>query len=186
MPRPRAPMSRLPTALTSSMLPGLTLIISLPTSTTFSGSTLALPRLRLTGVGSSGARIVLILLLVFLVLLVARVIGGDAIGSGRAVFRSGGCAGSLGRQAGQGCRHLRAPCRVLACAEVGRGRRSGGRGSRLRSRLGRGGASDARRGRLRSVDCAPSAVARPTQCCHNARLKLLNAAVMTSPLDLTS
>src|SRR5450631_69394 len=33
-------MSRLPTALTSSTLPGLTLVISLPTATTFSGSTL--------------------------------------------------------------------------------------------------------------------------------------------------
>jgi len=38
-PIPRAPMSRLPTALTSSMLPGFTLIFWLPGSTTFSGLT---------------------------------------------------------------------------------------------------------------------------------------------------
>jgi len=39
LPMPRPPMSRLPTALTSSMEPGLILIISLPGSTTFSVST---------------------------------------------------------------------------------------------------------------------------------------------------
>src|SRR5215469_13240859 len=41
LPIPRPPMSRFPTALTSWMLPGLTLIFSLPTSTTFAGSTFA-------------------------------------------------------------------------------------------------------------------------------------------------
>src|SRR5580658_7286014 len=39
LPKPRAPMSRFPTALTSSMLPGFTLIIWLPGSTTLSGFT---------------------------------------------------------------------------------------------------------------------------------------------------
>src|ERR1700692_1204475 len=39
LPTPRLPMSRLPTALTSSMLPGFTLIFWLPGSTTLSGST---------------------------------------------------------------------------------------------------------------------------------------------------
>src|SRR5580692_9984988 len=39
LPRPRAPISRFPTALTSSMLPGFTLIGWLPTSTTLSGFT---------------------------------------------------------------------------------------------------------------------------------------------------
>src|ERR1039458_123814 len=40
-PAPRPPISRLPTALTSSMLPGFTLIFWLPGSTTLSGSTAA-------------------------------------------------------------------------------------------------------------------------------------------------
>src|SRR6266568_5463542 len=40
-PSPRPPMSRLPTALTSSTLPGLTLTFWLPGSMTFSGLTLA-------------------------------------------------------------------------------------------------------------------------------------------------
>ena len=39
LPTPRAPMSRLPTALTSSTLPGFTFTFWLPGSTTFSGST---------------------------------------------------------------------------------------------------------------------------------------------------
>src|ERR1035441_2841653 len=39
LPIPRPPISRLPTALTSSMLPGFTLIFWLPGSTTLSGST---------------------------------------------------------------------------------------------------------------------------------------------------
>ncbi len=39
LPTPRAPISRLPTALTSSMLPGFTLIFWLPGSITFSGFT---------------------------------------------------------------------------------------------------------------------------------------------------
>src|SRR5450631_3683391 len=39
LPMPRPPMSRLPTALTSSMLPALTLTFWEPTSTTFSGLT---------------------------------------------------------------------------------------------------------------------------------------------------
>ena len=39
LPMPRPPMSRLPTALTSSMLPGFTFTIWLPGSTTFSGFT---------------------------------------------------------------------------------------------------------------------------------------------------
>src|SRR3569833_1047419 len=42
LPRPLPPMSRLPTALTSSMLPGLTFCFWLPTSTIFNGSTLLL------------------------------------------------------------------------------------------------------------------------------------------------
>src|SRR5579871_3077276 len=41
LPMPRPPMSRLPTALTSSMLPGLTCFIWLPGAMTFSGSTAA-------------------------------------------------------------------------------------------------------------------------------------------------
>src|SRR5208283_1305751 len=42
LPRPRLPISRLPTALTSSMLPDFTFCISLPGSTTLSGSTFTL------------------------------------------------------------------------------------------------------------------------------------------------
>src|ERR1035437_2799444 len=46
---PRPPMSRLPTALTSSMLPGFTLLLSLPTSTTLSGFTAAAATSPFTG-----------------------------------------------------------------------------------------------------------------------------------------
>src|SRR5664279_1374718 len=48
-PMPRPPISRLPTALTSSILPGFTLIFWLPTSTTFSGFTAAAGTSPLTG-----------------------------------------------------------------------------------------------------------------------------------------
>src|SRR5580700_5780381 len=50
LPTPRPPMSRLPTALTSSMLPGLILIISLPGWITLSASTLTLASSLPTGV----------------------------------------------------------------------------------------------------------------------------------------
>src|SRR5580704_12818102 len=50
LPIPRPPMSRLPTALTSSMLPGFTLTIWLPGATTLSGSTEAAGTSPATGV----------------------------------------------------------------------------------------------------------------------------------------
>src|ERR1035438_3559867 len=50
LPKPRAPISRLPTALTSSMLPGFTLTFWLPGSITFSGFTAAAGTSPSTGV----------------------------------------------------------------------------------------------------------------------------------------
>ena len=72
---PRPPMSRLPTALTSSMLPGLTVDLLAADvddllGIDIGGGDITLDRLR-----SSRAGIVLILLLVLLFFLVARVIG---------------------------------------------------------------------------------------------------------------
>ena len=49
LPMPRPPMSRLPTALTSSMPPGFTCFISLPGAMTFSGSTAAAATSPFTG-----------------------------------------------------------------------------------------------------------------------------------------
>src|SRR5579863_431576 len=49
LPMPRPPISRFPTALTSSMLPALTCFISLPGATTFSGSTAAAATSPFTG-----------------------------------------------------------------------------------------------------------------------------------------
>src|SRR6478752_4051513 len=103
LPIPRPPISRLPTALTSSMLPGLTLIFWLPGSTTFSGLTLAAATSPETGVvpgaghgvveAVSEAGLFLFFLFFFLSLLVSLAEGVQlAVG---AASLAGGCAGAV-------------------------------------------------------------------------------------------
>ena len=163
LPSPRPPMLRLPTALTSSMLPGLIGIIWLPGSITLFTST----RPGAIAAHRRGARLgiivlgVFILLLVFLVVALLRLAGGEL----RAAIR--------------GCRSARARARCRSRIRLlGRSRRISAHRRRPWSRLRccrcRWACCRARSAR-RTV-CLPEPALPVSRCSGNCRLLALSTA----------